>query len=99
MILGWFDATEAQRFGSSLATFFIERLPPVEKTSSKKFEIKAKDALEKMARQIADFRNTHRLNLYKKAKLGNAFKWTLRDAGFDADYSDKLTEWLMLQFR
>ena len=99
MIFGWFDATEAQRFGRSLATFFIERLPPAEKTSSKKFEVKAKDTLEKMARQVVEFRNSHRLNMYKKAKLGNAFKWTLRDAGFDHDYSDKLTEWLMLQLQ
>lgn len=99
MMFGWFDATEAQRFGSALANFFIERLPAAEKTSSKKFEVKARDALEKMAGQIAEFRNGHRLNLYKKAKLGNAFKWTLREAGFDNDYSDKLTEWLMLQLQ
>lgn len=99
MILGWFDATEAQAFGRTLATSFIERLPPAEKTSDKKFENKAREALGKMAKQVASFRSNHRLNFYKKAKLGNAFKWTLRDAGFDAAYSDKLTEWLMLQLQ
>ena len=99
MPFGWFNATEAQSFGSSLAVFFVERLPVAERTSSKKFEVKARDALEKMQRQVIEFRTSHRLNLYTKAKLGNAFKWKLREAGLDKDYSDKLTEWLMLQLQ
>ena len=99
MALGWFDTSEAQDFGKSLAKSFIDRLPPVEKTSSKKFEGKAKEALGKMAKQIATFRSTSKLNFYKKAKLGNAFKWTLREAGYDHAYTDELTEWLMLQLQ
>lgn len=99
MILGWFNAVEAQSFGRALAASFIERLPPAEKTSDKKFETKAREALVKMAKQVAAFRSGHRLNLYKKAKLGNAFKWTLREAGFDDAYTDELTEWLMLQLQ
>jgi hypothetical protein len=35
------------------------------------------------------------MNMFKKAKLGNAFKWFLRDAGYDTEYVDGLTEWLM----
>ena len=99
MVFDWFDAAEAQNFGRTLATYFIEKLPPLEKTSDKKFETKSREALGKMANQVASFRANHRLNFYKKAKLGNAFKWTLREAGFDIGYTDKLTEWLMLQLQ
>jgi hypothetical protein len=50
-----------------------------------------------MAGQVAHFKQTHKLNTYKKAQLGNAFTWTLKDANISSEYSDKLTEWLMLQ--
>ncbi len=99
MTLAWFDAAAAQDFGKSLAKSFIDRLSPAEKASSKKFEGKAKEALAKMAQQIATFRSSSKLNFYKKAKLGNAFKWALREAGYDQAYTDELTEWLMLQLQ
>jgi len=47
--------------------------------------------------QVQQFKKDRRLNVYKKAKLGNAFKWSLRDAGYDVDYVNELTEWLMLR--
>lgn len=99
MLGGWFDAAEAQGFGRLLANSFVERLPPADKTTDKKFEAKAREAMVKMGKQVAAFRADHQLNMYKKAKLGNAFKWTLREAGFDPAYSDQLTEWLMLQLQ
>jgi len=96
---GWFDSTEARRFGQALAQSFIERLPPSPGLGSKQFEARARDNLARLTKQIAAFRNTTKLNLYQKAKLGNAFKWTLREAGYEAQYVDELTEWLMLQFQ
>lgn len=98
-MIGWLDAAEAQSFGKTLANYFIQRVTPADKLTDKKFESKARDALEKMAKQVATFRASTKLNVYKKAKLGNAFKWTLREAGFDTVYVDQLTEWLVLQLQ
>ena len=95
--MGWFSAAEEQAFGKSLATFYIERVPFESPFSKKKFATKTQETLKKIDTQVANFRGTHKLNVYKKAKLGNAFKWTLRDAGYDNDYVDELTEWLMLR--
>jgi hypothetical protein len=50
-----------------------------------------------MAEQIARFKQQQKLNTYKKAQLGNAFKWALIDASIEPEYADKLTQWLMLQ--
>jgi hypothetical protein len=50
-----------------------------------------------MAQQVAVFKRQGKLNTFKKAQLGNAFRWGLIDAGFDKSYADKLTQWLMLQ--
>lgn len=97
MILSWFDASEAKKFGESLAHFFLERVPVSGKMGEKAFAQKTDKVLLKMDGQIARFKQENKLNTYKKAQLGNAFKWALRDAGVSSDYADELTRWLMLQ--
>ncbi len=97
-MLKWFDAKEEQAFGRSLAEFYIERVPFESPFSKKKFATKTQETLKKVDLQIQQFKSGRPLNVYKKAKLGNAFKWVLRDKGYDAEYVDELTEWLMLRF-
>ena len=99
MIVSWFDASEAKKFGKSLAQFFLERIPPISQANEKALAAKADKVLFKMDGQIARFKQANKLNIYKKAQLGNAFKWTLRDAGVSADYANKLTSWLLLQVK
>ena len=96
-MLTWFDAKAEQEFGRTLAKFYIERVPFETPFSTKKFAAKTQDVLKKADLQVQQFRNGRTLNVYKKAKLGNAFKWVLRDAGYDTEYVDGLTEWLMLR--
>lgn len=96
-MFNWFDAKEANEFGGSLAQFFIDRMPLDSRMSEKEFSQKAEKVLVKMSNQVLQFRQRGKLNPYKKAKLGNAFGWTLRDAGFTEAYVNKLTKWLLLQ--
>ena len=91
----WFNATAAKAFGETLADGFAKAVPPDNKLSSKQFAAKAESTLKKMSVQVRDFRSTSKLNMYKKAQLGNAFKWRLKDKGFDDSYVDQLTEWLL----
>lgn len=99
MLFNWFDAAEAKEFGSKLALFFVERMAAEAAggKTAKPAERKRQEILMKMSDQVARFRQEHKLNIYKKAQLGNAFQWTLRDAGCEADYADQLTKWLMLR--
>ncbi|CAD5373157.1 conserved hypothetical protein [Rubrivivax sp. A210] len=99
MIFGWFDARAARSFGSELALAFMALVPADAKMTDRKFEAKARSALTQLGRRVADFTREHRLNGYQKARLGNAFKWALKDAGYDAAYIDKLTDWLILQLQ
>ena len=96
-MLKWFDAREEQAFGRALAKFYVERVPFESPFSKKKFAAKTQDTLKKVDLQVQQFKSGRALNVYKKAKLGNAFKWILRDAGYDTEYVDGLTEWLMLR--
>ncbi|MCU0501787.1 MAG: hypothetical protein MUC51_08485 [Anaerolineae bacterium] len=97
-MLNWFNAKEAQAFGTQLANFYMHRVPYEAPFSQKKFAAKTQDTLKKMQLQVQQFRQQHQLNMYQKAKLGNAFKWTLRDGGYDTQYVDEITEWLIVQF-
>ncbi len=96
-MFSWFNASEEKKFGTSLARFFIERTPLGFDKSSKVFAKKQEELLEKMTQQVIQFRAQHKLNVYKKAQLGNSFKWTLKDAGYDPEYVDQLTSWLLLR--
>ena len=49
-----------------------------------------------MFQKMALFKREHKLNIYKEAQLGNAFKWSLTDAGYDSKYADQLTKELMV---
>jgi hypothetical protein len=98
MFLKWFDAREASEFGARLAQLLIERTPdtaiPIgERMTSKKHVA----MLHQLGQQVTRFKAEHPLNAYKKAQLGNKFKWTLKDRGYDAAYIDQLTHWLMLK--
>ena len=95
MLFDWFNATAAKDFGATLARFYVERIPFGTTQNDKKFAARTKEVLGKMALQVAKFKESNRLNTYQKAKLGNAFKWTLREAGYDTAYVDRLTEWLV----
>lgn len=97
MFLSWFDASKAKEFGASLAQFFIARIPVDSTMGERAFAQKADKVLGQMSLQVLKFKQGYRLNSYKKAQLGNSFKWSLHDAGFSVAYADKLTKWLMLQ--
>jgi len=96
MALGWFDASEAKEFGSTLAKFYIDRIPPGDSGEKKPSVAKTQEVINKMLQQLDKFKVDHKLNIYKKAQMGNAFKWALKDAGYDSEFVDKFTKQLML---
>ena len=97
-MLSWFDARDAQQFGTTLADFFIERIPSEESGKKDKSIEKKQEVLEKMFQQIQIYKVNHKLNLYKKAKLANAFKWKLLDASYQPEFVDEMTKALLIKF-
>ena len=96
MSFGWFDATEDKEFGASLARFHIEKIPLAETDKRKKASLKRQKSLSQMFQKMAQFKREHKLNIYKKAQLGNAFRWTMQEAGYDPRYIEEITKRLML---
>ena len=96
MLFSWFDAKEAKEFGISLARFHIEKFPLEETRNKNKSPAKQQESLKKLFQQMLFFQKEHKLNIYKKAQLGNAFKWAMKEAGYESEYVDQVTKQLML---
>lgn len=99
MVFGWLDAREAKEFGASLARYYLEHAPlnaPDRKRKRKTSDIAV---LNKMAQQINRFQQAHKMNFYKKAQFGTAFKCVLVEAGFEDSAADELTRLLLINLR
>jgi hypothetical protein len=98
MIFNWFDAKKEINFGHQLADFYIARAAKNQhEIRGKVVERKQRELLSKLSLQIDQFKSTQSLNFYKKAQMGNAFKWRLLDAGLDSAHADELTSWVTRQ--
>ncbi|MBC3884340.1 hypothetical protein [Undibacterium griseum] len=98
MVFNWFNAKEEKIFGSSLADFYLERHKTEAINKNNKYvERKQKELFVKMLQQLESFKAKHQSNVYKKAQLGNAFKWRLMESGLSTEHVDQLTRWLTRQ--
>ena len=97
MVFGWFDAREAEEFGLILAEKFAQQFPPIKLGKEKDSERKRAEFVQHLFLQVRHFKQSHKLNLFKKAKLGNTFKWRLLDLGYDPTFVDQLTKELLVE--
>lgn len=93
-MLTWFSATESVRFGKELATFLLSELAIATGKGQVKFAAKAERVLMRADQRLQEFKARERMNVYKKARLANAFLWTLREQDFPSEDANQLTDWL-----
>ena len=109
-MFSWFNASEFQRFGEELAVLFMEDKPAADEGNRKQrrmLKVKGKgkgidpmqNTMRKLVIRISAFEARKDANIYKKAKFANAFKWRLKEAGYDAGFADELAKELVLHFR
>ena len=89
---------EIDEFSRSLARELAERYPATlaPEPTDKKGEKKLGRALNGIYARARDFRSGRRLGVYAKARLGNTFKWELRDLGYASEFVDRATRGLIL---
>lgn len=93
-MFNWFTAAPSRTFGRELAEYILEELSGSVHKRDAKFAAKASKVLANGSRRVQAFKAHESMNVYKKAKLANAFLWTLKDRGCPEDYANQLTEWL-----
>lgn len=93
----WFSTKEAERFGKELAGSLLTELTGLVTKSDAKFSAKAEKVLSRADERLQQFKARERMNFLKKAKLANAFLWSLKDRGCPQEYANRLTDWLSVR--
>jgi hypothetical protein len=97
-LLSWFSNKEVNDFAKGLANNLAKRYPPaVDLSAEKKIsENRLTRVLEETFNQAAEFQQTHKLGVYRKARLGAEFKWHLKELGYTDKFIEVATEGLMV---
>ena len=100
MLFKWFDAREATATGTALADDFYLQ------SASKLPRARAGEAgqapelqkfLQRFQQRVDQAARPLKLNVFKRAKLANSFKWRLLEKGVDQEVVDELTQALVMQ--
>src|SRR5271163_4189906 len=83
MILKWFNGREAAEIGAALGDEFAA-------------QASASSSIGQLLRRADSEVRPLNLNLFKKAKFANSFKWRLIENGVDRNTADTVTESLLL---
>ena len=92
-LLGMFDTRELEEFAATLAADLGRRFPPASESRTDpgaKHQIKV--ILEGLGARAVRYQTEHKLGVYKKAKLGNVFKWKLKELGYSDDFAERATK-------
>ena len=96
MMLGWFNAREAAEVGTALADQFASQTTHAATRSGKPAQGMSNNALEELLNRADSEVRKLRLNVYKKAKFANSFKWRLIENGVAKEIADEVTQSLVL---
>ncbi len=97
-LFGSVSGKEVDRFAKKLAEEVSKQYPPAldkggERTLSEK---RLTRILEEVCKQAAAFKEEHKLGVYKKARLGNTFRWELEELGYSKKFIETATEGLVV---
>jgi hypothetical protein len=96
-ILQWFDTGEVDELARSIATELVKRVPPSSLDShTKNAADRLRNTHDAIFARAGKFARTHKLNIYKKARLGNQFRWALKEAGYPTEFVESWTYELVL---
>ena len=98
MILEFFSTRKVTEFAKGLAQDVAKRYPPAIANNPAQIvsQKRLTSILEEAFVRAAEFKSEHKLGWYKKAKLGNEFRWELKELGYDKQFVEVATEGLIV---
>jgi len=98
-LFGSASGKDVDNFAKNLAQDLAKRYPPSmdkgaaeRKLSQKRLTTILEDAFGK----ATEFKNQHKLGIYKKARLSNTFRWELQELGYSDRFIEVATEGLLV---
>ena len=96
-LFGWFDTREADMFAKAIVDDLMGRIPVSSDDGGKIITPeRVHNAHQAIIARASAFARSHKLNWYKKAQLGNTFRWTLLERGYDKEFVDTWTHNLLV---
>ncbi len=97
-LFGGVSGKQIDEFAKTLAEAVAKRYPPgLDKAKDRMVSVnRISKVLEDAFEQALAFHRTHRLGVYRKARLGNSFKWELAELGYSDKFVDVATEGLIV---
>ena len=92
-LFGLINTQELEEFAGVLASDLGRRFPPASEARTDpgaKYQLKV--ILEGLGARAVRYHGDHKLNVYRKAKLGNVFKWKLRELGYSPEFIERATK-------
>jgi len=98
MILDFFSIRKVNEFAKVLAQDVAKRYPPAIANNPAQMvsQKRLSGILEEAFTRAAEFNRENKLGWYRKAKLGNEFRWELKEMGYDQKFVDMATEGLIV---
>ena len=93
-----FSSKDVDQFAKSLAAEISKRYPPsLDQSKEKKIsQNRIARVLEDAFAKAVDFKTEKHLGVYRKARLGNTFRWELSDMGYSKPFVELATEGLIV---
>lgn len=97
-ILERFSSKEVDQFAKSLAAELSRRYPPaLDQAKEKKVsQNRIARVLEEAYQKAVQFNAEKQLGVYRKARLGNTFRWELTELGYSKPFVEMATEGLIV---
>ena len=97
-LFGSVSGKQIDEFARTLARELAKRYPPaLDKGSERRISQKRLSTiLEDTFNSAVDFNKQHKLGVYKKARLGNTFRWELENMGYSKKFIELATEGLIV---
>ena len=98
-LFGSISSKQVDEFAKDLARELARQCPPSPSPSGGRPEVaprKLVATLEQLCQKALGFREQHKLGIYKKARLGNTFRWELTELGYDKQFAEDVTQRLIV---
>jgi hypothetical protein len=101
-LFGSASSKQVDEFAKGLARELARACPPEKDADTGKGKPKVTAgkltaAVDDICRQAVQYREQHKLGIYKKARLGNTFRWELKELGYEEAFVENVTQRLVVQ--
>ena len=97
-LFGTVSGKQIDEFAKTLAQDLAKRYPPaLDKGGVRRISQKRMTTiLEDTCNRALEYKRQHKLGVYKKARLGNTFRWELQEMGYSEGFVETATEALIV---